>query len=66
MTDTVAGMGSLEDAARKTSLTAAEQERAAVRELARAARAGGEELTGPEGLLKTITKSVWSRLSSKR
>ena len=42
---------------KKTS-TAAEQERAAVRELVRAARARGEDLTGPDGLLKTITKSV--------
>jgi putative transposase len=33
-------------------------ERAAVRELVRAARARGEDLTGPNGLLKTITKTV--------
>jgi putative transposase len=58
MTETVAGMSSLENAARKTLLTPAEQERAAVRELVRAARARGEDLTGPNGLLKTITKSV--------
>ena len=57
MTETVAGMSSLEKAAKK-SLTPAEQERAAVQELVRAARARGEELTGPDGLLKTITKSV--------
>jgi transposase-like protein len=57
MTETVAGMGSLENAAKK-SLTPEEQERAAVRELVRAARARGEDLTGPDGLLKTITKSV--------
>jgi putative transposase len=57
MTDTVAGMGSLENAAKK-SLTPQEQEHAAVRELVRAARARGEDLTGPDGLLKTITKSV--------
>lgn len=38
MTETVAGMGSLENAAIK-SLTPQEQERAAVRELVRAARA---------------------------
>ena len=58
MTETVAGMSSLENAAKKTSLTPEEQERAAVRELVRAARARGEDLTGPDGLLKTITKSV--------
>jgi len=51
-------MSSLENAAKKASLTPEEQERAAVRELVRAARARGEDLTGPDGLLKTITKSV--------
>ena len=34
------------------------RERAAVRELVKAARARGEELTGPDGLLKTITATV--------
>jgi putative transposase len=57
MTETVAGMSSLEKAAKK-SQTPQEQERAAVQELVRAARARGEDLTGPDGLLKTITKSV--------
>ena len=33
-------------------------ERDAVRELVKAARARGEDLTGPEGLLKSITKAV--------
>ena len=42
---------------RKTT-TPAEVERAAVRELVRAARARGDDLTGPEGLLKSITKEV--------
>src|SRR4051812_50142602 len=41
-----------------TSKKAGAAERAAVRELVRAARARGEDLTGPDGLLKTITKSV--------
>ncbi|WP_169735959.1 IS256 family transposase [Intrasporangium chromatireducens] len=35
-----------------------EAERAAVRELVKAARARGEDLTGPDGLLKSITKTV--------
>ena len=35
-----------------------EAERAAVRELVKAARARGEELTGPDGLLKMITATV--------
>src|SRR5919107_1794136 len=41
-----------------TSNKAGSAERAAVRELVRAARARGEELTGPDGLLKVITKTV--------
>ena len=35
-----------------------ETERAAVRELVKAARARGEDLTGPDGLLKILTKDV--------
>jgi putative transposase len=50
-------MSSLEKTAKK-ALTPHEQDRAAVNELVRAARARGEDLTGPDGLLKTITKSV--------
>jgi len=42
----------------KKSATPAEAERAAVRELVKAARARGEDLTGPDGLLKSITKQV--------
>ncbi len=38
--------------------TAAQVERDAVRELVKAARARGEDLTGPDGLLKAITKQV--------
>ena len=37
---------------------AAEAEQAAVRELVRSARARGDELTGTDGLLKSITKQV--------
>ena len=44
-------------AARKT-LTLEEVERTAVRELVQAARARGDELTGPDGLVKAITKQV--------
>jgi transposase-like protein len=42
----------------KKAAKAGEAERAAVRELVKAARARGEDLTGPEGLLKSITKQV--------
>jgi transposase-like protein len=60
MTETLAGMGSLKKAAKTTttSVSPAQAERAAVRELVRAARDRGEELTGPDGLLKSITKQV--------
>ena len=57
MTETLVGMSPLRKAGKKT-LTPEEAERAAVRELVRAARARGEDLTGPDGLLKAITKTV--------
>jgi transposase-like protein len=57
MTETLAGVGSLGKEAMK-AVTPEERERAAVRELVRSARARGEDLTGPDGLLKTITKTV--------
>jgi putative transposase len=57
MTETLVGVSPLEKASKK-AVTPAEAERAAVRELVQAARARGEDLTGPEGLLKMITKTV--------
>ena len=57
MTETLAGVGSLEKAATK-AVTPHEVEQAAVRELVKAARARGDQLTGPDGLLKSITKQV--------
>jgi len=57
MTETLVGVSPLEEANGKT-VTPAEAERAAVRELVKAARARGEDLTGPDGLLKMITKTV--------
>ena len=57
MTEIVADMGSLEKTIKKTA-SAEEAERAAIRELVVAARARGEDLTGPDGLLKTLTKTV--------
>jgi putative transposase len=50
-------MGSLEKTIKK-SASPEEAERAAIRELVVAARARGEDLTGPDGLLKTLTKTV--------
>jgi putative transposase len=57
MTDTLVGVSPLERAAKK-ALTPTEVEPAAVRELVKAARAKGDDLTGPDGLLKAITKQV--------
>jgi putative transposase len=57
MTETLKGMSSMPKEAKKTA-EPGEVERAAVRELVKAARARGEDLTGPEGLLKSITKTV--------
>jgi transposase-like protein len=56
MTETLVGVSPPRKA--KKTLTPEEVERAAVRELVKAARARGEDLTGPDGLLKAITKQV--------
>ncbi|MFK5635909.1 IS256 family transposase, partial [Ornithinimicrobium sp. LYQ103] len=42
----------------KKLVSRSETERTAVRELVRAARGRGEDLTGPDGLLKSITATV--------
>ena len=57
MTEKISSMSSMPKEARKT-VSRSETERTAVRELARAARARGEDLTGPDGLLKAITATV--------
>ena len=57
MTETVVGVGSLKNAARK-GVGTVERELAAARVLVKAARDRGVELTGPDGLLKAITKTV--------
>jgi putative transposase len=43
---------------RTSSSTASANERAAIAELAKAARERGDDITGPEGLLKSITATV--------
>ena len=58
MTDTLVGVSPLEKKAAKRTAAPDEAQRAAVRELVKAARARGEDLTGPDGLLKTITATV--------
>lgn len=57
MIETLKGMGSMPKNAKKTAKPV-EAERAAGRELVKAARARGEELTGPDGLLKMITAAA--------
>jgi len=57
MTETLEGMSLMPKEALQ-AVRPGEAERAAVRELVKAARARGEDLTGPDGLLKSITKQV--------
>ena len=60
MTETLSGVSSMPKEAKKkrSSSMATVEERAAIAQLVRAARARGEDLTGPEGLLKSITATV--------
>lgn len=57
MTEKITSVSSMPKQA-KTTVSRGEAERAAVRELVKAARARGEDLTGPDGLLKAITATV--------
>ena len=57
MTETLVGVSPAKKAAGK-SIPSGEAECAAVRELVKAARARGESITGPDGLLKAITATV--------
>ena len=57
MTETLEGMSSMPKEGKYTAKPG-EVERAAVRQLVKAARARGEDLTGPDGLLKMLTKTV--------
>ena len=57
MTETLEPMSAMGKEPKKAAKPG-EVERAAVRELVKAARARGEDLTGPDGLLKSITKQV--------
>ncbi len=60
MTETITGMSAMpKDAKKRTSSsTASARERAAIAELVRAARERGDDITGPDGLLKSITATV--------
>jgi len=60
MTETITGVSSMpRDAKKRTSSsTASARERAAIADLVKAARERGEDITGPDGLLKSITATV--------
>jgi transposase-like protein len=58
MAGRLVGVSRLEKKAARKASSPDEGQRAAVRELVKAARARGEALTGPDGLLKTITATV--------
>jgi putative transposase len=60
MTETIRGVSAMpKDAKKRTSSsTASARERAAIAELVKAARDRGEDITGPDGLLKSITATV--------
>ena len=60
MTETVRGVSAMPKEAKKrtSSSTASARERAAIAELVRAARERGDDITGPDGLLKSITATV--------
>jgi len=56
MTETLVGVSPPKDAVKKT-VPPSQLELAAARELVKAARHRGAELTGPDGLLKALTKT---------
>lgn len=58
MTDALKSMSSLKKAVKKKHPDPSSTERAALTELVRAARACGEDITGSDGLLKYLTKTV--------
>ena len=57
MTEKITSVNSMPKKVKKTT-SRSEAEQAAVRELVKAARTRGEDLTGPDGLLKSITATV--------
>ena len=58
MTETVAGVSSMPKEAKKGSSRRRRPGAGGDRELVRAARERGEDITGPDGLLKSITETV--------
>lgn len=58
MTERMPGMSVLAKSISKTTLQPGDSERAAIREMVRSAKERGLEITGPDGLLKLLTKTV--------
>ena len=58
MAETIASVSSMKDPKRERSSRVSAAERAAVQELVRAARDRDEDITGPDGVLKSITAAV--------
>jgi len=58
MTMKLSGVNSLAKTISKTNEQAGDAERAAIREMVKSARERGLEITGPDGLLKLLTKTV--------
>jgi putative transposase len=52
------GMGALARSVDKTAMKPGDSERAAIREMVKSARQRGLDITGPDGLLKLLTKTV--------
>jgi transposase-like protein len=58
MTGKVLGVNSLAKSISKTSVKPGDSERAAIREMVKSAKERGLDITGPDGLLKLLTKTV--------
>lgn len=58
MTMKMSGVNSLANTINKTNTQPGDAERAAIREMVKSARERGLEITGPDGLLKLLTKTV--------
>jgi putative transposase len=58
MTESISGMSVLEKSISKTMARPGDGERAAIREMVRSAKERGLDITGPDGLLKLLTKTV--------
>ena len=58
MAGTMPGMSSLAKRIDRTAVNPAEAERAVIREMVKSAKERGLDITGPDGLLKLLTKTV--------